>query len=94
MPTIDLRALYWWTGDTTPTPMPDDDFAERTLTLRRGALQLSDWRVLPDAPDDPAPWVAYRAALRDGPAILATRDGDLVTLPDPPDEADDAPQVD
>lgn len=94
MPTIDLRALYWWSGDTTPNPMPDDEFAERALVLRRGALQLSDWRMLPDAPDDHDTWRAYRAALRDGPAILATRDGDLVTLPDAPDEPTPAPPVD
>jgi hypothetical protein len=84
MPTIDLRAWFSYPGDETPDPMPDDTFIERTLILRQAGLGSSDWRVLPDVPGDPAPWIAYRANLRDGPAILATRDGDLVTLPDPP----------
>lgn len=87
MPTVNLREFFTSPEDETPTPMPDDTFEDRTLVLRRSALAVSDWRVLPDAPDDPAPWVTYRAALRDGPAILATRDGDLVTLPDPPEES-------
>jgi len=86
MTTVNLRQFFTSPEDETPTPMPDDTFRERALVLRRSALGASDWRVLPDAPDDPASWIDYRAALRDGPAILATRDGDFVTLPDPPEE--------
>lgn len=86
MPIVNLRDWFSFPGDQTPTPMPDDDFSGRALVLRRSGLAASDWRVLPDAPGDPAPWIVYRAALRDGPAILATRNGDDVTLPDPPEE--------
>lgn len=86
MPVVNLRTYFGWPGDETPTPMPDEDFVARTRVLRQGELGASDFRMLPDVPGDPAPWVAYRAALRDGPAILATRDGDNVTLPDSPEE--------
>lgn len=66
-------------------PIPDNVFANRVASCRREALSESDWRMLPDAPGDQTAWETYRADLRDGPAILATRDGDLVTLPDPPE---------
>jgi len=82
MPVYDVRAF-----PDAPDPLPDDLFASSVMSLRRRALSDSDWRALPDAPGDQAAWLAYRAELRDGPAILATRDGDLVTLPDPPEEA-------
>ena len=85
MPVINLRS-HWAPDPNLPDPMPDDTFASRTLLFRKVALGTSDWRMLPDAPGDVAPWVTYRAALRDGPTILATRNGDLVTLPDPPAE--------
>lgn len=68
------------------TPIPDGVFEDRVLWVRQRALSSCDWRMLPDAPGDQAAWETYRAELRDGAAILATRDGDLVTLPDPPEE--------
>lgn len=83
MPVINLRD--GWILPDPDDPMPDDEFALRTVIVRRGALEASDYRMLPDVVDDRDDWIAYRAALRDGPAILATRDGDLVTLPDPPE---------
>ena len=85
MPVINVRS-HWAPDPQQPVPMPAAEFERRVLLFRRVALGESDYRVLPDVPGDPTPWVAYRAALRDGPTILATRDGDNVTLPDPPEE--------
>lgn len=84
MPVINLR--LGWVFPEPADPMPDDEFESRTKLVRQGALAACDYRMLPDVSGDPAPWIAYRAELRDGAAILATRDGDLVTLPDPPEE--------
>lgn len=66
--------------------IPDDLFVRRVQAKRRGLLRSCDWRVAEDAPGDRAAWIAYRAALRDGPAILATRSGNTVLLPDPPED--------
>jgi hypothetical protein len=83
MPIINLRD--GWIIPNPPDPMPDDEFARRTLILRQSGLMGSDYRMLPDAgTTNIEEWEAYRAALRDGPAILATRNGDEVTIPDPP----------
>lgn len=82
MPVVNLRD--GWIITEPPTPMPDDEFAWRTLIVRQGALAASDFQMLPDVVSDKIAWEAYRAALRDGPAILATRNGDEVTIPDPP----------
>lgn len=84
MPVVNLRD--GWLIPEPPVPMPDEDFAWRALIVRQGALAASDFRMLPDVVSDKAAWETYRAELRDGAAILATRDGDLVTLPDPPEE--------
>ena len=85
MAVVNLRTLFAWPDDPTPVPMPDDMFAQRALNVRRADLSVSDWRMLPDSPGDKSAWTSYRAALRDGPAILATRNGDEVTMPDPPE---------
>lgn len=82
MPTFNLRV--GWILTEPPSPMPDDEFKRRTLILRQQGLSGSDYKMLPDVASDKVAWEAYRAALRDGPAILATRNGDEVTLPDPP----------
>lgn len=84
MPTINLR--NGWIVPEPADPMPDDEFVWRTLILRQQALAGSDYRMLPDVGGDKTAWEAYRSALRDGPAILATRNGDDVTFPDPPPE--------
>ncbi len=73
-----------WIIPEPPNPMPDDEFAWRTLIVRQGALAASDFQMLPDVVSDKGAWELYRAALRDGAAILATRNGDEVTIPDPP----------
>ena len=85
MPVINVRS-NWAPLPPQPSPMGADEFARRVLLFRQAALAASDYRMLPDVPGDHTPWVTYRAALRDGPTILATRDGDNVTLPDPPEE--------
>lgn len=82
MPVINFRTAFPYVDD----PIPDDAFARFTLATRQAALAGSDYRMLPDVGGDKNAWAAYRAALRDGPAILATRNGDEVTLPDPPEE--------
>lgn len=89
MTTIDIRMMVRVSGPISDhdDPIADDAFEAFVLALRQHALTQSDWRMHDDAPGDKAAWLAYRAELRDGPAILATRDGDLVTLPDPPEEA-------
>jgi len=83
---INFRTLYPEAADRVPNPIPDEMFAQLTLVQRVSRLSASDFYMLPDAPGDKTAWEAYRAALRDGPAILATRNGDEVTLPDPPPE--------
>jgi hypothetical protein len=47
--------------------IPDDYVWERLRLRRDQLLAASDFRMVPDAPWDVAPWQAYRAALRDLP---------------------------
>jgi hypothetical protein len=77
--------LYDFT-DIDDGVIPADRFARLVQGKRRGLLRSSDWRVAEDAPGDRNAWIAYRAALRDGPAILATRVNNAVLLPDPPED--------
>ena len=45
---------------------PDDAAAAAEVRAERARrLAASDWTQVPDAPVDPAPWAAYRQALRD-----------------------------
>jgi hypothetical protein len=53
-----------YTRDTIPT-----DYVWERLRYRRDQLlAATDFRMIPDAPWDRAPWEAYRQALRDLPA--------------------------
>lgn len=47
--------------------LPDAWVWERLRIRRDALLSACDFRVLPDAPWDTAPWEAYRQALRDLP---------------------------
>lgn len=49
---------------------------------RDALLAACDWRVLPDAPGDAAPWLAYRQALRDLPQTFS--DPAAIVWPTPP----------
>jgi hypothetical protein len=66
--------------------IPEVVFAKLVRGHRRGLLRNSDWRVAVDAPGDTEAWIGYRAELRDGSAILATRVENTVFIPDPPEE--------
>lgn len=73
---------YWTHLDTADRGVPDEWVWER-LRLRRNALIAdTDFRVVPDAPWDTAPWLAYRQALRDLPAN--TTDPRTAVWPKPP----------
>jgi hypothetical protein len=48
--------------------LPTDWVWERLRHRRDQLLAASDFRMIPDAPWDRAPWEAYRQALRDLPA--------------------------
>jgi hypothetical protein len=53
-----------YTRDTIPT-----EWVWERLRYRRDSLLAAcDFRMIPDAPWDRAPWEAYRQALRDLPA--------------------------
>lgn len=66
----DATWAYWTPMDTAERGVPDEWVWER-LRLRRDALLAAcDWRVVPDASWDTAPWVAYRQALRDLPETM------------------------
>ena len=67
------------------TPPPDAATAAAWGAIRaeRDALLAAcDWRVLPDAPGDTAPWLAYRQALRDLPQTFS--DPAAIVWPTPP----------
>ena len=58
----------YWTGLDNPTEGPSDALVWARLRYRRDQLLSgTDFRVVPDAPWDTAPWLAYRQALRDLP---------------------------
>jgi hypothetical protein len=69
-----------YTADTIPI-----EYVWERLRLRRDQLlAASDFRMIPDAPWDRAPWEAYRQALRDLPAN--TVDPRVAVWPEPPSE--------
>lgn len=53
--------------DFTRDTIPIEYVWERLRNRRDGLLAASDFRMIPDAPWDTAPWAAYRQALRDLP---------------------------
>lgn len=58
---------YWSDMDTAERGVPTDWVWERLRNRRNTLLAACDFRVVPDAPWDTAPWLAYRQALRDLP---------------------------
>jgi hypothetical protein len=54
--------------DVSPDQLPMEWVWERLRYRRDQLLAQSDFRMIPDAPWDRAPWEAYRQALRDLPA--------------------------
>lgn len=64
--------------------IPDAYVWERLRYRRDLLLAQSDFRMIPDAPWDQAPWEAYRQALRDLPAN--TTDPREAVWPEPPSE--------
>ena len=58
---------YWGDMDTVERGVPDEWVWERLRNLRNRLIADTDFRVVPDAPWDTAPWLAYRQALRDLP---------------------------
>lgn len=63
----DATWVYWTDMDTAERGVPTDWVWERLRMKRDSLLAACDWRVVPDAPWDTAPWLAYRQALRDLP---------------------------
>ena len=59
--------VYWSDMDTAERGVPTDWVWERLRNRRNQSLTACDWRMVPDAPWDLAPWEAYRQALRDLP---------------------------
>jgi hypothetical protein len=62
--------------------IPVENVWKRLRLRRNELLSMSDFRVLPDAPWDTAPWAAYRQALRDLPE--QTSDPRAALWPEPP----------
>ena len=58
---------YWTDMDTVERGIPDEWVWERLRNRRNAMLSACDFRMVPDAPWDVAPWEAYRQALRDLP---------------------------
>ena len=58
---------YWSDMDTAERGVPTDWVWERLRNRRNQLLAACDFRVVPDAPWNTAPWLAYRQALRDLP---------------------------
>lgn len=73
---------YWAVMDTADLGVPTDWVWERLRNRRNALLAECDFRVVPDAPWDTAPWQAYRQALRDLPDN--TNDPRLAVWPEPP----------
>jgi hypothetical protein len=78
----DATWAYWTDMDTADPGIPDEWVWERLRNRRDGLLAACDWRVVPDAPWDTAPWLAYRQALRDLPDT--TTDPRQAVWPTPP----------
>jgi hypothetical protein len=70
--------------DVAPEDLPTEFVWERLRARRDLLLAASDFRMIPDAPWDRAPWEAYRQALRDLPAN--TSDPRAAVWPEPPSE--------
>ena len=73
---------YWSEMDTAERGVPEEWVWERLRNRRNALLADCDFRVVPDAPWDVAPWLAYRQALRDLPDT--TTDPRLAVWPEPP----------
>lgn len=61
--------VYW--GPSDPSDIPNDWVWERLRNRRNVLLAYCDYRVIPDAPWDTAPWLVYRQALRQLPDSTA-----------------------
>lgn len=72
--------VYW--GKRDPEQIPDEWVWERLRNKRNDMLTDCDFRVVPDAPWDTAPWVEYRQALRDLPSTGI--DPRTIVWPTPP----------
>lgn len=71
----DLSAEEWKTPPYIPTPQTWDTL----IATRNSMLESSDSKISPDMPDSvKAPWVAYRAALRDLPTTYRRGESDEV----------------
>lgn len=66
-----------------PEELPVDWVWERLRNRRNALIAACDWRVVPDAPWDTTPWLAYRQALRDLPE--QTKDPRTAVWPTPPE---------
>lgn len=66
-PDNDATWVYWTNLDSVENGIPDEWIWERLRIRRNSLLEQCDWRVVPDAAWDTAPWIAYRQALRDLP---------------------------
>lgn len=64
-----------------PKSIPDEWVWERLRNLRNELIASCDWRVVPDAPWDTAPWITYRQELRD---LTACTDPRQAVIPSPP----------
>lgn len=74
--------VYWTPMDTLERGIADEWVVERLRKRRDALLAACDFRVVPDAPWDTAPWIAYRQELRDLPD--ATMDPRKAQWPTPP----------
>lgn len=54
-----------WQQAWNVVPLPEAQASSNIRAERNQRLTDCDWTQLPDAPVDPAPWAAYRQALRD-----------------------------
>lgn len=81
---LDDEATWTYWTDMDADNVPDDWVWERLRARRDQLLAASDFRMIPDAPWDRAPWETYRQALRDLPAN--TTDPRKAVWPEPPSE--------
>ena len=65
-----------------PSELPVDWVWERLRNRRDAFLASTDFRMIPDAPWDVAPWTAYRQELRDLPG--STSNPRTAAWPTPP----------